>query len=354
MRSADLGIEIGNTLIVEAPENLEGATVDGEGAGNGFKHRVNSLSFVKGFSMSSAVPGEEITLRSYNLASEKTDASINCGMIGVDADFILNYDLTLLAGTNFSSLIRDASQVILNEAAVSQLGFTAAYDAIGTKLIHQQKGRTEEFIVTGVVKNYHHRSLRTAYEPMLFRNGQGHEYYSIQLTGQGWDQIRGNIELIAGQFNASFPGNPFLYYFLDQQFENQYQAEIKFGKAFLIFSILAVIVATLGLLGLSTFMISLRTSEIGIRKVFGASRQIITLLLVKDYVKLYGVAIMLAAPIAWFAAMKWLARYAFRIEPGFVLLALPVAGLLLIIFLTIGFQSFRAASRNPIHNLKEE
>ena len=351
MRDTDLGVNIKRALVIEAPENTDGLQA---GAQEVFKVDVLRLEAVTGFTMSSVVPGQEVGHRSYNLTSDKTANQINCGIIGADADFISTYELTMLAGKDFNPLKVDPSSVILNEEAVHQLGFGGVSDAIGTTLTHQAKNRKEEFVVTGVVKNYHHRSLRTAYEPILFRYDMGRDFYSIVLAPKGWDQIHESIRLLKRQFETSFPGNPFVYFFLDQQFDRQYQADVKFGTVFLAFATLAVIISALGLLGLSTFMVNLRTSEIGIRKVFGASRLSVMLLLCKDYLALLVIGVLAGIPIIWIGAMEWLKTYSFRIEIGGALILIPMLGMVLITGLTVGLHAFAASSRNPIDTIRGE
>ncbi len=350
MRSTDLGVDIERTVVIEAPENYDQIA---EGAAIAFKHSTKGLSFVRGFAMSSVVPGQEVTFRSYNLRNQKNNKEINCGIAGIDNDFFADFKIETIAGRTFSSSELDKDKVILNEEAIAGLGYNSAEEAIGMKVTHSGK-RIEEFEILGVVKNYHQRSLKSMMEPIMFLNGRDLQYYSVKLEPQGWEDIQNSIALLSEQFQQYFPGNPFSYRFLDEQFDSQYKTETKFSKVFYTFSIIAIIISSLGLIGLSTFMINLRNSEIGIRKVFGASSSSVTLLLIKDYLNLLLISVGLGLPVVWYFSNEWLTNYSYRIDLSLLTLLIPVVILTVIVILTIGFQSAYAASRNPVQSIKSE
>ena len=345
MQSRDLGIDINKVLVVEAPEVLD---VANESAANVFKAEIDNLSFVDGFSMSSVVPGQEVTFRSYNLSNEKTKATINCGIIGIDADYFTNFAVPLISGKMFSQGDSFDSGVILNEEAIRQLGFLNVDEAIGAAISHDNKGQISKFIIQGVVKNYHHHSLHRSIEPIMFTNGRDLKYYSIKLNAGAWSAVENNVALIETSFERIFPGNAYNYFFLDQNFNDQYKAEMKFGTIFFGFSSLAIIISALGLLGLSTFIISLRNREVGIRKVMGASTVSITNLFMKDYLRLLLISLIIGVPVSYYLATYWLHNFAFKIEVGLLLFAIPVLLLSTIVIIVVGVQSVRAAGRNPV------
>jgi putative ABC transport system permease protein len=345
MRSTDLGIDIAKVLVVEAPEIRDNAN---KSAANVFKLEIETLPFVDGFSMSSVVPGQEVTFRSYNLSNEKTGATINCGIIGIDVNFFRNFDVPLISGKTFSSADSSNSGVILNEEAVSQLGFANAEQAIGATISHDNKGQNSKFVIQGVVKNYHHRSLQRSIEPIMFRNGRDLKYYSIKLEENAWKALENNVTRIGRSYEQIFPGNAYNYFFLDQNFNDQYTSEIKFGTIFFGFSILAIIISALGLLGLSTFMISLRNREVGIRKVMGADTLSITKLFMKDYFSLLLISIIIGIPVSYYLSSYWLRNFAFKIEVGPLLFVVPVLLLSAVIISAVGVQLVKAASRNPV------
>jgi putative ABC transport system permease protein len=348
MRSTDLGIDIAKVLVVEAPEILDNAN---KSAANVFKLEIEKLPFVNGFSMSSVVPGQEVTFRSYNLSNEKTKATINCGIIGIDVNFFTNFDVPLISGKTFSSADSSNSGVILNEEAISQLGFANAEQAIGATISHDNKGQNSKFVIQGVVKNYHHRSLQRSIEPIMFMNGRDLKYYSIKLQEQAWSALESNVAWIGKSYDQIFPGNAYNYFFLDQNFNDQYTSEIKFGTIFFGFSILAIIISALGLLGLSTFMISLRNREVGIRKVMGADTLSITKLFMKDYFSLLLISIIVGIPVSYYLSLYWLRNFAFKIEVGPLLFVVPVLMISAVIISAVGVQSVKAASRNPVDEI---
>ena len=191
-------------------------------------------------------------------------------------------------------------------------------------------------------------------EPIMFLNGRDLQYYSLKLESHGWQDIQNSIATLSEQFQNYFPGNPFNYRFLDQQFDSQYMTEKRFSKVFLVFSIIAVIISSLGLIGLSTFMLNLRNSEIGIRKVFGASIGSVTLLLIKDYFKLLLISVVFGLPIVWYFSSNWLTNYSYKIDLDLWTLFIPIIILTVTVVMTIGFQSLYAASKNPIQSIKNE
>ena len=350
MRSTDLGIEIDKVLVVEAPEVFNGAN---KSATNVFKSAIENLSFVRGFSMSSVVPGQEITFRSYNLSNQLSNSTINCGIIGADSHFFKNFEVEIVAGYSFSSADSLDAEVIINEEAVRQLGFGSPEEAIGATVVHENKGRQTLYVIKGVVKNYHHQSLQSALEPIMFTNSKDIKYYSIKLNAEAYTVLENTMGLIRTTYEELFPGNAYNYFFLDQNFDKQYKSEIKFGTIFFCFSFLAVIISGLGLLGLSTFMIGLRKKEVGIRKVMGANSWSITRLFMKDYVRLLIISFFIGIPFSYFLTVHWLQNFAFKIDVAPLLFAGPALLLSVIIFSIVGVQALRASRRNPVDAIGE-
>jgi putative ABC transport system permease protein len=176
-------------------------------------------------------------------------------------------------------------------------------------------------------------------------------YFSIQATA---DHLPQTLATIADAYKTIFPGNPYEYFFLNEYFGRQYQSDQRFGKVFGLFTGLAIFVACLGLLGLSSFMIRLRTKETGIRKVLGASVGSLLVLFARDFVRLVGVATLIAMPLVYLGANRWLSNYAFHIQPGWVIFMGPPLLLLVISLAMIGIQSVKTALGNPAESLKTE
>jgi putative ABC transport system permease protein len=201
------------------------------------------------------------------------------------------------------------------------------------------------------VRDFNQRSLKELPQPIAFSNRPWNQYYSIKVNGANFDRL---IPYLENLWNRQFPGNPIRYFFLDDYFNNQYQADRKFGQFFQLFSLLAIFIACLGLLGLSSYTISRRTKEIGVRKVNGAKIGEILVLLNKDFVKWVLVAFVIAIPLSWYAMSLWLETFAYKTELSWWIFALSGVLALGIALLTVSWQSWRAATRNPVEALRYE
>jgi putative ABC transport system permease protein len=269
----------------------------------------------------------------------------------IDFDFIPTYHISLVAGRAYSrSFLTDSSHaMVINEAAARLYGYTRPADAVGKKF--DQWGRTGNII--GVVKDFNFRSLHQAVEPLTLRYGYPYNLNRISVSIKG-DNLPSTIEHLKKTWDRMAPQRPFMYHFLDQSFSAQYEADQHFGQLFTFFSCLAIIIACLGLFGLSTFMAQQRVKEIGIRKVLGSSVSGIVVLLSRDFIKLIFVAIVIAIPLCWWAMNKWLEGFAYRITIGPVVFIEAGMIALGIAFVTMAWQSVKAAVGNPVHSLRNE
>jgi putative ABC transport system permease protein len=274
----------------------------------------------------------------------------------VDADYIPTMDIKMAAGRNFSKeMLTDSSAVILNEAAAKFLGFA---DPIN-KTIYQSLGgdrkggvqNVKECHIVGVVKDFHFNSLREKIEPVVMTLGQNSGALGIRVSTSNITALMAQIK---NKWNELSPNVQINYSFMDQDFDASYRSEQRIGKIFVIFTSLAIIIACLGLFGLAAYAAEQRTKEIGIRKVLGADVSVIVGMLSKDFIKLVCIAIILASPIAWFVMTKWLQDFAYRITIQWWVIAVAGAGALVIAFVTISFQSVKAALANPVDSLKNE
>lgn len=268
----------------------------------------------------------------------------------VGLDFIDHYDLELVAGRSYS---RDypsdsTAALVVNEAAARQYGYANPADIIGKKF--DQWGRAGEVI--GVVKDFNYISLHRAVEPLTLPfEAYASRYMSLKVKGEDLPQTIAEVEQVWKQLA---PHRPFIYSFLDEDFNKQYESDFRFRQIFTTFSVLAILIACLGLLGLATYTAEQRTKEIGIRKVLGANVGNIVGLLSKDFIKLVLIAIVLATPVAWFAMNKWLEGFAYQVSIHWWVFL--ISGLLAVIvaLITISFQSVKAAMMNPVKSLKSE
>jgi putative ABC transport system permease protein len=233
---------------------------------------------------------------------------------------------------------------VINEEAVKILDFK---DPIGEIITTPQGSKLN---IIGVVKNFHIQSLHYKIGPLIMQLGESNNFY-IKMKP---DKIISTVEFIKKTFKSFDPGLPIDFHFLDDDYDNLYRTEQRMGKIFGYFSFLAIIISCLGLIGLSSFMTERRTKEIGIRKINGAKSIEIFFLLSREYIICVMISIIIACPIAWYAMNKWLQNFAYRIDISLWIFALAGSIAVLIALLTVSFQSYRAASRNPVEALRYE
>ncbi|WP_234573175.1 ABC transporter permease [Rhodohalobacter sp. 614A] len=274
---------------------------------------------------------------------------INPGLYEVDAEFLNQIEVEVAAGRLFSEdYSTDAEEaLIINDVAAEQLGYSDPSEVIGKRF--QQWGREGEVI--GVVKNFNHESLQNEIRPLTFRVAPWLNYVVLQVST---DDISATLSDVEATWREVAPHRPFLFSFLDQSFDAQYQTVEKFGALFGIFTALAIFVACLGLFGLAAYAAQQRTKEIGVRKVLGATVRDIIALLSKDFVKLVCIGFVIAIPIAWYVMNQWLADFAYRIDIGWRIFAIAGAIAILVALITVSWQSLRAALMNPINSLRSE
>jgi putative ABC transport system permease protein len=265
-------------------------------------------------------------------------------------DFVTHFGLELIAGRTYSrEFPTDSTKaIIINESAARQYGYTNPADVVGKKF--RQWGR--EGTVIGVVKDFNFTSLHTTIAPLtLPLVPYNCRYMSLKVKSENIDQT---IEVVGKVWREQVPHRPFLYSFLDDDFNRQYKSEFMFRKLFTTFACLAIFIACLGLLGLATYTAERRTKEIGIRKVLGADLRNIVGLLSKDFIVLVLIAIVIATPISWYAMDRWLEGFAYKMEIHAWIFALSGFVALLIALFTISYQSIKTAVMNPVSSLRSE
>jgi len=265
----------------------------------------------------------------------------------IDFDYFKTFGMEITEGRSFSKEFpTDATEAIMvNEEAVKAMGMESP---IGKRLSLQD----ENFKIIGVVKNYHFRSLQQEIEPLILVYYAS--YCRVLFARLKSDQISQTIGYIENAWKKFAPGYPFNYRFLDEALDRLYRSEQRIGTLFRYFSILAILISCLGLLGLASFMAEQRTKEIGIRKVLGATASNIVALLSKEFTKWVIVANIFAWPIAYFALSKWLQSYAYKTNIALWSFVLSGALALLIALATVSYQSIKAALANPADSLRYE
>ena len=269
----------------------------------------------------------------------------------IDYDYLKTMGMQLAKGRNFSrDFGGDSSAIIINETTERILGYT---DPIGKKIYTSidAQGRTTSYTIIGVVKNFNFESLHQAIGPLCFLLGGGGGLAVFKINAA---EAKSLIAQIQGKWKAMAPGLPFSYRFLDESFNEMYRSEQRFGKLALIFSVLAIFIACLGLFGLATFIAEQRTKEIGIRKVLGASIQGIVQMLSTDFMILVAIAFVFAAPFAWWIMHTWLQDFAYRINIDWWVFAVAGLTALFIALITVSFQAIKAALTNPVKSLRTE
>jgi putative ABC transport system permease protein len=342
MRNQDLGFSKDQMMVINS---------NGDPARDAFINAVRGLPNVKAVTMSSSVPGGGNMGAYSQIQNVKGVMQIaNLDLYFVDFEYLTQYNVKMAAGRTFSrSFMTDTTQsMILNESAVKMFGYRTPQEAVGRDF--DQWGRKGKII--GVMKDFHFQSLQEKIKPLSMRiepNGCG--LVSIKVSS---NNLPATISAIENKWNTLIPARPFSYFFLDEYFDKQYKSEQRFGKLFLNFAVLAIFISCLGLLGLASYSTMQRTREIGIRKVLGATVPNIVNLLSKDFLKLVGVAIIIASPIAWFGMHKWLQDFAYRIPISWWIFALAAVAATIIAIVTVSFQAIKAAVSNPVLSLRAE
>ena len=273
------------------------------------------------------------------------------GMFEIDEDFIPTLNMEMAAGRNYSKdfPLDSANSLIINEASAKMFGYPNPEDIIGKRF--DQWGR--QGTVVGVVKDFNYVSLHRNVEPLSLRFGTTYNVTKItlKLNSTNYRQTLTELEKI---WNDLAPHRPFVHNFLDDKFNQQYGEDQQFGHVFTVFAGLAIFIACLGLFGLTIYSTAQRTKEIGIRKVLGASAQSILKLLSIDFLKLFGISVLIAIPISYFMMSQWLQDFAYSIGISWQVFAVACLVSLLVSLVTMSLKTIRAAVSNPVDALRNE
>ena len=278
---------------------------------------------------------------------------IDIRLATVGDDYLKTLGFTILAGRGFSKdFTADSNSIILNEAALKEFGYGAS-NAVGKNIYFDFQGTHNTMHIVGVVKNFNFESLYNPIKPFAFTTILANKY-SYVIANVATKNYSGLLKDMKASWNRVNPDLPFVYSFLDNDFQKNYEKDQRVSGIVGYFTLIAILIACLGLFGLSAFSAEQRTREIGIRKVLGASVTSVASLLSKDFVKLVLIALIIASPLAWFAMNKWLGGFAYRTPISWWMFVF--AGLLAIVIalLTVSFQAIKAAIANPVKSLRTE
>lgn len=348
LRTQSLGFNLDQVLVVKAPlkkDSLYNETL------KTFKTEVERLASVSSMTFMRETPGARIVEYANGIKRLGSgDDQVNqFHIVTVDDDFTKVFDLELTAGRMYTPDDTDDYNVmVINQQAAAVLGFNSPGEAINEKIVWSG----DTITIIGVLQNYHHETLKYPVSPVFYPLDPSYgAYIPIRLSGGDYEST---IAVIEDLYRVSFPGNPFNAYFLDDHYDDQYNSDIRFGKVVAVFSLLAIIITCLGLFGLSSYTVLLRTKEIGIRKVLGATSESIIALLCKEYTILIVIAIVLAIPLSWYAMTGWLENFENRIHLVWWIFLLPNTLIFLIAWLTISAHTLKAAATNPVETLRHE
>lgn len=322
------------------------------------KEQIRQLAGVEAVSGCNTQPGQDyfgVSFRPQG-ANETTTGS---GLI-VDEGYIECMKMEIVDGRSFSKAFTDTLSIVVNEAALREMEIS---DPIGKTLTSNNEffnpgnDSIATYTIVGVVKDFHFQSLHHVISPLFFIHNQRSfvpgvdNLVTVRLKP---GDVQGTLQSIERLWKQALPEAPFNFSFLDREWANLYEREMTTRRVYGFFSLLAIFIACMGLLALAAFTTEQRTKEIGIRKVLGASVSGLVGLLSRDFLKLVLIALVVASPIAWYLMKQWLQGFAYRITMDWWVFALSGAIAILIAFLTVSFQSIRAAVMNPVESLKNE
>jgi putative ABC transport system permease protein len=348
IRHKDLGYDREHVLVVRNLWRM------GSSAATAFKQEVKQLSGVENATMTGMLPTFDIMNGTSLFKSPVLDQkqALLTQNWNVDEDYIPTLGIQMVQGRNFSkNMSTDSMGLVINESAARMLGYPNPLGQFLYTPADNTMSRMNKYHIIGVMKNFNFRTLRDNVTPMVFGLSEDRGALSIRLRSGDIPALIGQIR---GKWESLAAHEQFDYSFMEQDFDGLYRNEQRVGGISIAFTILAIVIACLGLFGLAAYAAEQRTKEIGIRKVLGANISAIVGLLARDFILLVLVAIVLAVPLAWWAMHGWLEGFAYRVTISWWLPASAGVGAVLIAFITVSFQSIRAALANPVDSLKSE
>jgi putative ABC transport system permease protein len=342
VRTKDLGFAKDQVII------LQGVRQEGEI----LKEEVLRDPRIDKATLCSYTPGSDLDWPSVVVpeGAVETETSPKMPVIDIDADYFETFRMEIVEGRGFLKEMEtsDAGAAVITAKAARELGWPSA---IGRQIYVKRPDRT--FTIVGVVKDIHFESLRRKIGSYIFTRGQGEDFYNLAVYTRSGD-IRGVLDEVGKKWNALYPDKDFTYRFLDEEIDRLYEEEKKSLSVISFSSVLAIIISCLGLFGLASLAIEIRTKEIGIRKILGASHKALILMLSKKFLRDVLVANLIAWPAAYFFAGQWLSNFAYRISlHPWMFLAGGVATAM-VAFLSVGYHAIKAASANPVDSLRYE
>jgi putative ABC transport system permease protein len=346
MQKKDLGFDKENTVVIDRAFTLRNR-------GEAFNQELRSLPGVLNVAGSNTLVSGGYYYGIMFQAEGDPEPKTTRGM-NIDEDFIDTMGMEIVQGRGFSREFNETRNVIINESTIKEFGWN---EPVGMKIryLGEEDEPVGEYTIVGVVKDFHYNSLHSPINSFVLlgvpANQRNFANLQIKIKPDNIGETLGAIEQKWKEFN---PKEPMSYYFLDDKLDEMYGNEKTSGQIFSIFSLLAIVIACIGLFGLSAYMAELRTKEIGIRKVLGSTSSKIVVLLSKDFARLVALAFVIAVPIAYYAMTRWLQNFAFRSPVQVWIFLLSGMAAVLIAQLTISFQALKAANTDPADALRFE
>jgi len=345
LKTKDLGYDMDNVISLElsTPEMLRKYPV--------FKQALLENPGISNVGSTTSRVGEGTAKILLNVETNDGMQQRGINLASVDHDFVETLGITMLKGRDFQENMPSDTLlgVIVNETMAKRLNWD---NPIGKRVeLQQQDGNYAlKAKVVGVMKDFHQTGLYNEIETLLMFYRVNNPYIYAKINGD----VQNTIQYIEKRWNEVFPNTPFEYSFLETRFNDQFGADEKRGFIFTLFTVLAILIACLGLFGLASYTVEQRTKEIGIRKVVGASEGTIVKLISKEFLVLVAVSILIAFPLSFYFMRDWLQQFVYRTNLG--LFVFLMAGLITITitFITISFQAWRAANTNPAKSLRVE
>ncbi|MGN6602434.1 MAG: ABC transporter permease [Ginsengibacter sp.] len=350
LRSADLGFDQNQQLVIPLRSNAAKKMYAA------LKDDLLKQSGISNVGASLYYPGiSNVADNIFHKDGEDMQQGKDVKMNYIDYNFLQTLDIKPVAGRLYSSDYPEdtSGTVVLNETAVKTLGFKNPEAAVNQNLHFAFRGTTYNFRIIGIVKDFHYEDLHLPIGPYGFQlnNPPMYNYVIVHVKTSNMNNA---LQSIKNTWHRLDPNEPFDYSFLDKDFQKNYNAETRLSSIVTYFTIIAILISCLGLFGLATFTAEQRIKEIGVRKVLGASVINIVTLMSKDFLKLVGISIIIASPIAWFVMNKWLQSFAYRTSIGWMVFVITTLIAIFIAMLTISFQAIRAAVANPVESLRTE
>jgi putative ABC transport system permease protein len=346
MQSLDLGVNVDNKIRIQVPwrDNRNTTYISQYSA---FEKSLQQLSFVKAVTASSAVPGLAIQWRTGANHQSDVNKAADIYRVSVRDNYFDFFDINMVSGKALNP--QAVREVIVNQRTLEMFGLKPDQTSLNETLVFHSG---DTLLIVGIIDDYFHRSPQYEMLPLAFQySPTGGNHVSLAITGSISPDKMQQVERV---YKASFDGFPFNYALIDEEFDKQYEADRRFGRIFIVFSGLAIIISVIGLVGLATYLANLRAKEFSIRKTMGATAWQIFSINIRYFSVILLVSLNIAIPISYFTAQSWLQDYAVKVSYNWLVFLLPLLMIVLVTLAAVTRQSLRVAWQNPIKNLRAD